>query len=134
MPREKRKKHEKIECKRCGFEDHHVSKCFRTYTVEGKLCASREHERSTRFKREDAQDNSIPYPFGIWLPLNKTNVANIETYAGLYEIAIYKQKEDEKLVCYLGMSSLLSERVKDHLVGSRRFLGGSIRNSNICEV
>lgn len=55
MPREKRKKHEKIECARCGFDDHYLVACFRTYTIKGKLCASHANQRSSRFKREDAQ-------------------------------------------------------------------------------
>ncbi len=91
-------------------------------------------EKIHRYPRENVQDNSIQCKFSEWQDLNKTNVNNASTSPGIYEIAIYKPNHiDEKKTTYLGMSCHLSERLKDHLLGKRIFMG-NIRTSNIHHV
>ena len=88
-------------------------------------------DKIIRHPRENVQDNSIQCDFSVWQDLTKTNVNNASSLPGIYEIAIYKPNcIDEKKTTYLGMSCHLSERLKDHLLGKRFFMG-DIRTSNI---
>jgi hypothetical protein len=123
-------------CKRCHRRGHHRfdketgKECNRVDDKDGFLLTMDPKERNKdniRILREDIDEGYHFIP--VWHEFNYDVIQNIKSnQAAIYEIAIVK--DDIFEVMYLGMTSDIRDRLKDHHQGCR-LVDGFRRESNI---
>ena len=123
-------------CNRCKGTGHNDFECLRFKNNSKELIKSSEKERKentgSMIPREETKSKLIPY-FGakMFHELSDEEIRKLDyNVSGIYEIAVDTGK---KLVAvYLGTSSNLRERIRDHYTEHGRVEDGEIRISNIC--